>query len=83
MTPETAVGMVRSVILGTTVKGDAYARIRLARDTGYFMDFDDPDAWPDLKGSSVCIWFTEQMGDDGRMWRVALDVEHDDDWNGS
>lgn len=73
-----AAGVVRSVAFGTTTKGEEYARIRLARDTRYFMDFDDPDAWNAYRGSPVLIWFTEQQGEDGHLWRVALDVEYDE-----
>ena len=73
-------GVVRSVVIGTTVKGEVYARIRLARDPGYFMDFDDPEAWLEMKGTPVLIWFTEQVGEGGLTWRVALDVEEYEGW---
>jgi hypothetical protein len=70
-----AKGRVRSVFLGDTKGGEPYARIRLARDTGYFMDFDEPDVWPALQGQDVSIWYATQIGDDGYTWRVVLDVE--------
>jgi hypothetical protein len=72
-------GRVRSVLIGTTRKETEYARIRLARDTGYFMDFDEPHVWQGLEGRWVTIWYATQLGEDGHVWRVVLDMLEDDD----
>jgi hypothetical protein len=73
----TAVGVVRGLAFGETPVAGRYARIRLARDPGYFMDFDDPDRWESTMGRRVAIWYVEQLGSDGLTWRVVLDArEH-------
>ena len=72
-------GRVRGLAFGDTEAGAPYARIRLAGQREYFMDFDDPDGWHLSQNTHVRITWVSQVSKDGHTYFVILDHEALDD----
>jgi hypothetical protein len=69
-------GRVRGVHIGESAQGGQYARVRLAGDPGYLMDFDDPEIWPDLKGRLVEVeYYDSPSPTTNYVYRVVVGVE--------
>jgi hypothetical protein len=68
-----AQGRVRGVHIGESPQAGEYARIRLAGDSGYFMDFDQPDFWDGIQGQHVEVSFYETERDkDGVIYTYRV-----------
>jgi hypothetical protein len=69
----TTQGVVRGLRFKQSDAASEYARIRLAGDPNFYMDFDEPLEWEDRKGHLVTLSWCWSLSSDGLWYRLILD----------